>query len=117
MRFLVDECTGPAVAKWLKQQGHEVFSVYDQARGIDDDTVIQKAFDENWILITNDKDFGEKVHRLQFPHRGIVLLRLEDERAGIKIKVLEELLKTYADQLPNQFVVVTDSSVRFAGKE
>jgi predicted nuclease of predicted toxin-antitoxin system len=27
MRFLVDECTGPAVARWLREQGHDVFSV------------------------------------------------------------------------------------------
>jgi len=32
MRFLVDECTGPKVARWLREQGHEVFSVYDEAR-------------------------------------------------------------------------------------
>ena len=25
MRFLVDECTGPKVAQWLRDQGHEVF--------------------------------------------------------------------------------------------
>ena len=43
MRFLVDECTGPAVAEWLRTQKHEVFSVYDEARGLDDGTVIQKA--------------------------------------------------------------------------
>jgi predicted nuclease of predicted toxin-antitoxin system len=59
MRFLVDENTGVTVARWLREQGYEVFSVYEQARGIDDDTIIQKAFDENWILITSDKDFGE----------------------------------------------------------
>ncbi|SRR5579871_2021288 len=62
MRFLVDECTGPAVAAWLRSEGHEVFSVYDEARGTNDTTLIQKAYDENWILITNDKDFGEKVY-------------------------------------------------------
>lgn len=28
-----------------------------------DDGIIQKAFDENWILITKDKGFGEKVYR------------------------------------------------------
>jgi uncharacterized protein with PIN domain len=31
MRFMVDECTGPAVARWLRQQNHDVFSVYEQA--------------------------------------------------------------------------------------
>ena len=50
MRFLVDECTGPAVAEWLQEQGHEVFSVYDSARGMDDNDIVQKAFEENWVV-------------------------------------------------------------------
>ncbi len=63
MRFLVDECTGPSVARWLREAGHDVFSVYEEARGIDDDTVIARAVAENRIIVTNDKDFGEKVYR------------------------------------------------------
>ena len=114
MRFLVDESTGPAVAAWLRQQGHEVFSVYAEARGMDDDDIIHKAFTENWILMTNDKDFGEKVYREQRPHKGVVLLRLEDERAVVKIETLKRLLESYADRLADQFVVVTESRVRFA---
>jgi predicted nuclease of predicted toxin-antitoxin system len=114
MRFLVDECTGPAVADWLRQQNHETFSVYEQARGMDDDAVIQKAFAENWILVTNDKDFGEKVYREHRPHKGVVFLRLEDERAVVKIETLRRLLERYADRLSNNFVVVTETRVRFA---
>ena len=34
MKFLVDECTGPSVAAWLRDDGHEVFSVYEDARGV-----------------------------------------------------------------------------------
>jgi predicted nuclease of predicted toxin-antitoxin system len=47
MRFLVDECTGSKVARWLREQGYEVFSVYDEARGISDDEVLEKALTEN----------------------------------------------------------------------
>jgi hypothetical protein len=32
MRFLVDECTGPAVARWLREQDHEEFEVHPDAR-------------------------------------------------------------------------------------
>ena len=85
MRFLVDECTGPAVAEWLRKQNHEVFSVYDEARGLDDETILKKTFEENWILITNDKDFGEKIYREGYPHRGVILLRHDNERAAVKI--------------------------------
>ena len=114
MRFLVDESTGPAVATWLRRQGHEVFSVYDQARGMDDEGIIEKAFAENWILITNDKDFGEKVHRGGHAHKGVILLRLEDERTPNKIEILKRLLERYTDRLPEQFAVVTEVAVRFA---
>jgi predicted nuclease of predicted toxin-antitoxin system len=34
MRFLVDECTGSKVANWLRDENHEAFSVFDEARGI-----------------------------------------------------------------------------------
>jgi len=114
MRFLVDECTGPAVARWLEAQQHDVFSVYDEARGIDDEEAIQRAFAENRLLVTNDKDFGEKVYRERLPHRGIILLRLADERSATKIDVLQKLLSAYADRIPGQFVVVTETKIRFA---
>ena len=116
MRFLVDECTGSAVASWLRDQNHEVFSVFDEARGIDDDDIIRKAIDEQWILITNDKDFGDKVYRDGRLHRGVILLRLEDERAASKIRILSCLLEAYSDRIPNSFLVVTERQVRFARK-
>jgi predicted nuclease of predicted toxin-antitoxin system len=113
MRFLVDECTGTKVAHWLRKEGYEVFSVYEEARGITDDTIIKKAFEENWILITNDKDFGEKVYREKYPHRGIIFMRLQDERSVNKISVLQRLLSMYLQKIPNSFVVVTETQVRF----
>lgn len=114
MRFLVDECTGPKVAQWLRQQAREVFSIYEQARGMEDDDIIRKAFAENWILITNDKDFGKKVYRERHPHRGVIFMRLEDERASNKTEVLQRLLEGYANKTNNRFVVVTETRVRFA---
>jgi len=113
VRFLVDECTGPAVARWLRMGNHEVFSVYEEARGMTDDEIIQKAFTENWILITNDKGFGEKVYRECHPHRGLIFLRLDDEQASSKIETIRQLLEQYADRLADQFVVVTATQVRF----
>jgi predicted nuclease of predicted toxin-antitoxin system len=114
MKFLVDECTGPAVARWLEQQGHDVFSVYDQARGIDDDKVIEIAQIEERILITNDRGFGEKVFRERRPHHGVVFLRLANERSANKISVLDQLISQHSDALSSGFVVVTETRIRFA---
>src|SRR5216684_5324960 len=114
MKFLVDECTGPAVATWLEQQGHDVFSVYHQARGIDDYEVMEIAQIEGRILITNDRGFGEKVFRERRPHHGVVFLRLANERSANKIRVLDQLISQYSDVLLSRFVVVTETRVRFA---
>lgn len=114
MKFLIDECAGPAVAKWLRSQGHDAFSVYDQARGISDDAVIAKAYSEDRILITADKDFGEKVYRENKLHKGIILFRLADQTASAKCQALERLLNQYSARLGNSFVVVTERQVRFA---
>jgi len=116
MRFLVDECTGPAVASWLRDQNHDVFSVFDEARGMDDDGLITKALDENRILITNDKGFGDKIYRDGSLHKGVILLRLEDERPASKIRVVSRLLEKYSSRIPDSFLVVTERQIRFAKK-
>jgi predicted nuclease of predicted toxin-antitoxin system len=55
MRFLVDECAGPSVARWLVSKGHDVFSVFDSARDISDMEILERAFAEERIIVTNDK--------------------------------------------------------------
>jgi len=55
--------------------------------------VLRRAHEEERILITNDEDFGGKVYRARYPHSGIVLLRLENERSQNKIAVLRRLLR------------------------
>lgn len=90
MRFLVDECTGPAVAEWLRKQGHDVFSVFEESRGTDDDTIIRKAFEADSILITNDKDFGEKVYRDTCNFRDYAALG-EEYAAGGKQQIRKEI--------------------------
>ena len=74
------------------------------------------AYVKGFVLITNDKDFGEQTYRDRKSHRGIILLRLENERASNKIAVLQRLLENYSGKLQDNFVVVTEKRVRIAGK-
>jgi predicted nuclease of predicted toxin-antitoxin system len=112
MRFLVDECTGPGVARWLSSKGHHVVSVYDDMRGASDTEILEYAFKNGLILITNDKDFGELVFKHSMKHTGIVLLRLSDQRKENKIDVLEKLLSSHENDLENGFLVVNEKNVR-----
>ena len=107
MRFLVDECAGPALARWLSSEGHNVFSVFEEARGISDETVIKRACNEDRILITTDKDFGELIFREQKIHNGVILLRLGDEQSVNKISVLKRLLSHYKGRLVNSWLIIS----------
>lgn len=112
MKFIVDENAGPSVAKWLVSIGHEAFSIYDETPGISDDEILKKAFDENLIVVTSDKDFGELVFKNNMPHKGIILMRLANELSSNKIQVLQSLLEQFSELIPNRFVVVTEGGVR-----
>ncbi len=74
MRFVVDECTGPAVAVWLVEQGHDVYAVSLSSPGWKDTDVLAKAVAERRIVITNDRDFGELIFKNRLPHEGVIYL-------------------------------------------
>jgi predicted nuclease of predicted toxin-antitoxin system len=112
MKFLVDECVGPAVAQWLKENNYDAISIYDDLPGIDDDSILKKALFEDRILITSDKDFGEMVFKNKQQHCGILLLRLIDERPLNKIYILKNVLQHYEHELFGNFIAVTEKTVR-----
>lgn len=85
-----------------------MLSIYQESPGLGDIEVLRLAFDTGRVLITADKDFGEMIFREGRPHKGIILLRLGDERPSNKIDVIQQ----YSGQLPGNFVVATDSTVR-----
>lgn len=75
MQFLVDECLGPSVVRWLRESNHDVTSAYEDCRGWEDESILEKACSEGRIVVSMDKDFEEMVFRKRLPHCGIILLR------------------------------------------
>jgi len=114
IKFLVDECTGPNAARWLIDNEYKVYSVYDKNAGLSDKAIIKKAKEENWVIITNDKDFGDLIFRDQHKHCGVILLRLQNERSSNKISCLKKVLEQFFNQIENSFIVVTETNIRIA---
>ena len=59
--ILADENIPFEITKSLREQGFEVTSVYETSRGISDEQVIELALKYDFLLLTEDKDFGEWV--------------------------------------------------------
>ena len=112
MRFLVDESTGAAVVEYLRNSGHDVLALAEIMRQAEDPYILTLASSETRILITNDKDFGELVFRTGQTHHGVLLLRLRDESARNRVRVVQSVLERYADRLPGHFVVASEGGVR-----
>ena len=77
-----------------------------------DEKIIRLAALEKRIVITMDKDFGEIVYKSKWPHSGVLLLRLEDEKAEVKIKVIETIMTNYSSKIIDKFSVFNDKKLR-----
>jgi predicted nuclease of predicted toxin-antitoxin system len=112
MKFLLDESVELRLQPFLKTLGYDVTSVAkDYLYGLFDEDVLEIAAQEQRILITNDKDFGELIFRHHLSHHGVILLRMKGTDIEAKRTRLQEVITEYADQL-SQFLVVTPKSVR-----
>ena len=53
------------------------------------------------------------IFREKREHRGVVFLRLSDERSINKIAVLKHVLENYSGRLSDRFVTATETKIRF----
>ena len=82
MRLLADENIPKLAVEALRDRGHDVAWVRQDAPGIPDQEVLSLGQDESRLLITCDKDFGELAFRHGLPaEHGVVLFR---QPAGVR---------------------------------
>ncbi|MGH7456758.1 MAG: DUF5615 family PIN-like protein [bacterium] len=112
MKFVVDESTGQSVVHELRRLGHDVISIQEIFPGLDDPPILDIAANENRVVMTNDKDFGELVYRSGLPHAGVVLFRLQDESAANRVRMMREVLRSCADKLEGNFVIASERKIR-----
>ncbi len=110
MNFLADENLGILVPKYLQDQGFNIVAIREISPGADDIDVLKLANEQDRILITLDKDFGELVFKEKLLHSGVLLLRLEDESIEIKKKVLLNILKSKR-KLYKKFTVISEKNL------
>lgn len=113
MKFLIDESIEYRIVTFLRNIGYNTLSVVESFPSLDDKTILSIAYNENRIIITNDKDFGELIYKLQLPHKGIILFRLFEENYQSKEDKLQLILKKFKSKLQNTFTIVSKNKIRF----
>ena len=109
-QIVADESVDFRIIFQLRELGFSVYAIVEQQPSITDQMVLSVACENNALLITEDKDFGELVFRLQLSHRGILLIRIDERIQGIQ-SVIHAINQYYSDLL-GKFSVVTDKKLR-----
>ena len=112
LRLLVDVSLGLSLETRIRNSGHDAVFVRDLDPRLPDSAILDLAQREDRVVVTMDKDFGELVFRSQRPHRGVLLLRLEEQSAKASVPILSEILDRHASKLQGSFAVYQNEQLR-----
>jgi predicted nuclease of predicted toxin-antitoxin system len=111
-KFVIDVGVGRTIEHWLISNNFIVFAIASINPEMEDIQILDLANKEDAIIITMDKDFGELVFKNFLPHKGILLLRLEDAISAEKLAVIETLIPYQILKIKNTFSVYQNGKFR-----
>ncbi|MBC7389846.1 MAG: DUF5615 family PIN-like protein [Opitutaceae bacterium] len=110
--ILADENIDHQLIEIIRKEGIDVYSVYEQNRGISDESVILLSRNPPRIILTEDKDFGEWVFAHHIEGLSIILLRYHFKNTHQIGDILVNLIKNQSLQLYGYFTTVTVDKIR-----
>lgn len=112
-KFLADEGFSFSITSILKKKGFNIKWVGDISPGISDMAVYNIAQNEDRIILTEDKDFGELAVRFKLKIRGVVILRISSKEKELRNERVVELLERFPEKLEGHLIIVDSQKFRF----
>ena len=112
LKLLIDVSVGKSVVSYLREHGHDVLSVQEIDPYASDASILAMAVDQSRIIVTMDKDFGELVYKSGRRHKGVLLLRLEEQDRKTKVKITSQILEIHGEHLEGHFSVYQNGHLR-----
>jgi predicted nuclease of predicted toxin-antitoxin system len=114
MRIKLDENLPARLTGLLRGLGHEIDTVLQEGlQGVDDEKLWPAVQEAGRFLITKDLGFGDERRYPPGAHRGVMVLRLSDDRSSAAAERLVAVLGTESvEAWAGCLVVVTDHKVR-----
>lgn len=112
MNVLADEGIDKQIVDRLRQDGHTVVYIAEEAPGISDDVILDMANQRLALLLTRDKDFGELVYRMNRVTQGVILARLDGVYSDTKANIVSVAITTYGVEMIDAFTVISPGNIR-----
>jgi predicted nuclease of predicted toxin-antitoxin system len=106
VKLLIDTCVSKTVRDALQVAGHDVVWTGDWPQDPGDDEILNHAHQEQRILITLDKDFGELAVVQARSHSGII--RLVNWSSQQQANTCLLILARYANDLVSGAIVTVE---------
>jgi predicted nuclease of predicted toxin-antitoxin system len=116
MNFLADESVDMPIVDRLREDGHDVLSVAEIEPSLPDETVLAMANQQEALLLTADKDFGELIFRQRRVSAGVVLICLAGLSPATKAMAVSTGIREHASELRHAFTVISPGMVRIRPK-
>jgi predicted nuclease of predicted toxin-antitoxin system len=100
VKFLADMGISIDTVHWLRDQGHDAIHLHEQ--GLDqlsDPNIIEKAREEERILLVHDLDFGQLMSLSRSRLPSVITFRLLDMRPESVNQALHEVLQQFSSEL------------------
>ena len=110
MRFLVDNALSPRVAEQLCGAGHDAVHVRQyELQAAADETIFDRAADEERIVVSADTDFGTLLAARRATRPSVILFRRGTQRRpDEQVALLLGNLPALADELADGSVAVIE---------
>ncbi len=112
MKILADEGVDKPIVTALRNVGFDVAYILETNAGAEDNSILELAYSQQRILITQDKDFGELVFRLKKAHYGVILIRLQGYAPDLKAEITAHLFLHHGNELMGAFTVIQPNAIR-----
>lgn len=109
--IIADENIPGFIINNLRANGIEVIAIREFTRGAKDETVIQIVQQHNFLLLTEDKDFGEWVFAHHIRDISVIFLRYSFGEFQQISQAILQVIKTYQLERPF-FATVTTKKIR-----
>jgi hypothetical protein len=114
MKLLLDQDVYAATARFLRDSGHDLITASDVGRSrATDAELLGLAYQQERVIVTRDRDFGELVF-LEDMRAGVIYLRFPPSLLLAGHRELDIVLTSHSEvELLNAFVVVEPGRHRF----
>lgn len=113
MDFLANENFPLLSVRLLREAGHRVVSIIQEAPGGKDEDILKQAHTERLIILTFDRDYGELIYRHQaLPPAGVVYFRFAPATPSEPAEILLNVMDKADLSVIGKFTIVERGRIR-----